>query len=353
MTFEKILIKSVSWVGDTILTTPSIRLLRRSFPDSRIVAIARPWVADLLLDNADINEVWVENESKSIGSFLHAARRIRKEQFDLGVAFPNSFIAAALLWAGGVKYRIGYNRDARGFLLSQAVKVTPDILRVHQVEYYLNILRGICDVDSAERKLVLPINPEAEKEVLSLLHEVGLDPDAGRPLIGLNPGAFYGSAKRWMPERFAAVADYVYTRYDAGVIITGTKQERFIADEVVANSKKAKSYNMAGKISLKQLIALLNMLDLYITNDSGAMHIAAAVDIPIIAIFGSTDWRTTSPYSAKATIVRKEVDCAPCLKRECPRDHKCMKLIQVEDVTREVDSMLSIERTAPGETDRA
>ena len=343
MTYQKIIIKSVNWVGDTILTTPSIRLVRRQYPDARIVVIARPWVADVLRDNPDIDDIWVVNESKDPAVFFKLLFRIRKERFDLGIVFPNSFISAFILWAGGVRHRIGYNRDGRGWMLSERIPVTPDILKKHQVEYYLDILQSICPMGTAERNLILPVNETARKKVQALLREKGIDDELERsyPLVGINPGAFYGSAKRWLPERFAAVADYLQLKHTARVIVTGTSQEKPIVDDIIKMTHEKNIYSVAGEINLRELTALLDSLDVYITNDSGAMHVAAAVGTPVVAIFGSTDWLTTAPYSDKAVIVRKDIECAPCLKRDCPEDHACMKAITVEDVTSRADAQLA------------
>lgn len=343
MTYRKILIKSVNWVGDTVLTTPSIRLIRRQYPEAGIVVVARPWVADVLRDNPDIDDLWIVNESKDPAAFFNLLHRIRKERFDLGIAFPNSFISAFILRAGGVGHRIGYDRDGRGWMLSERISITQDILKKHQVEYYLNILQSICSVESAERKLVLPVNEAARKKIQALLREKGIYDEHKRdyPLIGINPGAFYGSAKRWLPERFSEVAEYLQHKHAARIIATGTLKERPIVDEIIELTHGKNIYNAAGAIDLRELIALLASLDLYITNDSGAMHIAAAVGTPIVAIFGSTDWITTAPYSDKAIIVRKDIECAPCLKRHCPRNHECMTAIAVEDVTSPADAQLA------------
>ncbi len=340
MSVDKIVIKATNWVGDTILTTPAIRLLRRQFPGAKIVCIARPWVMELLIDNRDIDELWREEQTKNPAGVASLIYRLRASNFDLGVIFPNSFYSAFLFWAGGVKHRLGYNRDGRRWLLTEAVPVTNEILKVHQVEYYLNILRSICDVDNAERKLILPVNEQVAVEVKNLLEQAGILSNDRTPFIGINPGAYYGSAKRWLPERFAEVASYLQLKYRAKIVITGTAQERPIANTIVELAQAKQIYNLAGEITLRQLIALLSMLDIYITNDSGAMHIAAAVDTPVVAIFGSTDWITTAPYSSKAIIVRKDTECAPCLLRECPTDHRCMTAVKVEDVITAVEQQL-------------
>ncbi|MCX7766181.1 MAG: lipopolysaccharide heptosyltransferase II, partial [Candidatus Sumerlaeia bacterium] len=218
--------------------------------------------------------------------------------------------------------------------------VTEEILKVHQVEYYLNLLHSICDVANAERKLILPVNAQVANDVKNLLKQAGILSNDETPLIGINPGAYYGSAKRWLPERYAEVASHLHLKHRARIVITGTAQERPIANTIVELAQIKQIYNLAGKITLRQLIALLSMLDIYITNDSGAMHIAAALDTPIVAIFGSTDWITTAPYSRRAIIVRKDTECAPCLLRECPTDHRCMTAIEVRDVITAVEEQL-------------
>ncbi|MBI3813912.1 MAG: lipopolysaccharide heptosyltransferase II [Nitrospinae bacterium] len=161
------------------------------------------------------------------------------------------------------------------------------------------------------------------------------------PVIGMNIGASYGSAKRWMPERFAELGDSIYDELKGEVILFGSSDDFNIENEI-KEKMRHKPFSLAGKTTLKSLAAWIKRCSLFITNDSGPMHIAAAVGTPIVAIFGSTDPSETSPLSGNYKIVRKPVDCSPCWKRECPTDHRCMELIKVSDVMGAVKEMLQI-----------
>jgi heptosyltransferase-2 len=176
------------------------------------------------------------------------------------------------------------------------------------------------------------VTDEEERESARVLEEAGIV--AGDCLIGINPGATFGSAKRWYPERFAAVADDLCRKWGAKVVITGGPSERDIADEIAA-STKTRCLNLAGQTSVRGLMSLIKRCDFFITNDSGPMHIAAAFGVPLVAIFGPTDHTTTSPFSDRAVVVRQDAVCAPCLKRECPTDHRCMGLVTAETVAEE------------------
>ena len=347
---ERILVKSVNWVGDAVLVTPAIRAVRRAFPGAEITLMARPWVADVYEANPDIDRLWTVEENKSFRHFRHTAARMRREKFDIGIALPNSLGSGMLLAIGRAKRRIGYSRDARRLFLTDPVPVTPGILKVHQVEYYLILLRGLCDVDSAPRQLIVPVAPSAETTLERVLDQAGLLPGirAGRPLIAISPGAAFGTAKRWLPERFAAVADHLSAKFGAQIVAVGSKGELPVSEEVARAAKRPITL-LNGLFPLRGLIALCNHLSLMITNDSGNMHIAAARDVPLVAIFGPTDWITTAPYHPLAIIVRKDAcRCAPCLLRHCPPEHghACMKAVTVEDVIEAAEKQLAGQREA-------
>jgi heptosyltransferase-2 len=172
-----------------------------------------------------------------------------------------------------------------------------------------------------------------------LLAGSGIGPDDF--VLGVNPGATYGSAKRWYPERFAVVARDLGQAWRARVVITGGPTEAGMAGEIAATLDGA-CLNMAGKTDVRQLMALIKRCNFFITNDSGPMHIAAAFHVPLVAVFGSTDHRTTYPYADNALVVRKETDCAPCLKRECPTDHRCMTAVTAEDVVAAAKKLKSV-----------
>ena len=326
---RNIIIKCVNWVGDTLIATPTLRVLRERFPDARIVVVARPWVAPILRRNPDVNEIWEEDERSPDGTRRALIRRMKAERFDLGLALPNSFASAWLLWAGGVRRRVGYARDGRRLLLTDPVRVRPALPREHEVRYYLNLLRVFGDVPEPPPPLVLHEDPAAAPRVAALLAAEGIDP--ATPLVGINPGAFYGTAKRWAPDRFAVVARRLAEATGGAIVVTGTENERAAAQEVCEGVGRA-ARNLAGRLTLADLISLIARLAIFVTNDSGAMHAAAALGVRTLAIFGSTDWVTTSPWSANAILVRRETACAPCLLRHCPIDHRCMERVHVRDV---------------------
>jgi heptosyltransferase-2 len=339
---EKIIVKSVNWVGDAIMTTPTIRRLRQGFPQARIAIIARPAVAPVFENNPDVDEVWREEAAN--GGGLRGARRelidrLRREQFDLGLALPNSFGAAHLLWAGGVRRRVGYARDLRSLFLTDRVPCTRTILSCHQVEYYLNLLHCILNVDDEPRELILELDDAVKSRVDALLEERGVGSE--ERLIGINPGAFYGTAKRWLPERFAETADRLARSSGGRIVLNGSAAERETAEEI-ARMCEAPAVNLAGVLSLTEAVALIDRCAIFITNDSGGMHLAAARNAPTVAIFGSTDWRTTYPYSPAARLVRHDTSCAPCLLRECPIDHRCMTRVTVDEVVAAAEELLVV-----------
>jgi heptosyltransferase-2 len=343
---NRIFVKSVNWVGDAVLVTPTLRILRRAFPHAHLTVMARPWVAPVFEANPDVDRLWVAEENKSLRIFREIAARVRKEKFDLGIALPNSFGAALLMAMGRVKRRIGYNRDGRGLLLTDRVQATNEILKAHQVEYYLHLLRGVCDLDAHPRELVLLEAPGAAQHVLGILEKHGLGEAIrqGVPLAAICPGATYGGAKRWHPDRFAAVADHLTRKWNARVVVVGSHGERPIAEKIRGRAKTPISV-LSGEIPLRDLIALCGYLRVFVTNDSGAMHVAAARGVPIVAVFGPTDWVTTAPYHPGAIIVRKDGVCpkAPCLERHCPLEHHvCMDKVGVLDVIEAVDKQMAM-----------
>jgi len=328
-TVNKIILKCANWVGDTIITTPTIRVVRQSYPSARITAIARPWVATLLRTNPDIDEVWEEEKHGRWRSFKRLARRLRDGRFDLGIAFPNSFAAALLLWAGRVRRRVGYARDGRSFLLTDPVHVQPPLLRDHEVRYHFNLLSALGDVPETIPPLVLEEQSQAREAVNHLLETEGIA--AGIPLIGINPGAFYGSSKRWPTNRFATVAQHLIKVTGGVVVLAGSKGEYSTA-QGICNIVGERAHNLSGRASLTELVSLIRRMTIFVTNDSGPMHMAAALNVRTVAIFGPTDWIKTSPWSQNAIVIRRETACAPCMLRCCPIDHRCMERVLVADV---------------------
>jgi heptosyltransferase-2 len=316
-----IAVRMTNWVGDCVMNTPFISRLHDIFPKARVIAMARASVAPVLDNHPKVHEVWVLDDRTRKG-YRETANRLRSARVDLGFALPNSLNAAAVLFFGGARHRVGYDRDARRWLLTHPVPLRPQDLAVHEVRYYLRLLT-LWDPAAMVNppRLELEVTTAEREAMGAWLAARGVEP--GQPVLGVNPAAFFGTAKRWFPERYAEVAGRLARQHGARVVVTGLPKERDVAQEVCERGGSL-FYNAAGEMSLRQLMAFFTHSRMLLTNDSGAMHLAAALGTPLVAVFGSTDWVTTSPVSPWARIVRVETECAPCLLRHCPIDHRCM-----------------------------
>ncbi|MCZ2076875.1 MAG: lipopolysaccharide heptosyltransferase II [Bryobacterales bacterium] len=335
---EKILVRAANWVGDAVMSLPAVRAVRERYPASYIAVLAKPWVADLYTRESSIDALIpypAARGVKDVAGKLRVARRIAREQFDCAILLPNAFEAALVAWLARIPRRIGYSRDARGFLLTDAVAVPKqDEIPPHQRYYYLELLRR------AGVLVSLPAVPSIELEGAAQARKAGASRfgefEMPERVIGVSPGAAYGSAKRWLPERFAEAAARLATGARAGVAVFGSPGERALCETVAAavRSHGVQALNLAGKTSLGQFIELAAACRLYLTNDSGAMHIASALGVPTVAIFGPTDFIATGPTGPATVVVRESVSCSPCLLRECPIDHRCMTQVTVDRVVR-------------------
>lgn len=329
---KRILIRATNWVGDAVMTLPALEAVRGNFPSSHITVLAKPWVAPLFDHHPAVNGVMVFDKGKGAKAgfveMFRVIRLIRKQRFDLAILFQNAFEAALLAFLGGVKHRVGYKTDGRGFLLTHGVARTNPVLRVHQVGYYCALLRAM-GWPAEDRDPTLHIGHEAREQAAGILKSNGIDPLDF--IVGLSPGAVFGSAKRWPPDRFAEIGDRVTEKWGARVIVFGSGGERAICDRVCA-AMKHRALNLCGKTSLGAVMGVISLCRFFVTNDSGLMHMASALGLPTVAVFGPTDHVATGPRGPKTSIVRRAASCAPCLKQECPIDHRCMLDITPEAV---------------------
>jgi len=319
-----LLVRAVNWLGDAVLTTPALGAVRAAFPRSRIALAAKPLVAELFRHHPDIDEILVyDKEGRHAGAagMLRMAGVLRRRNLDAAILFQNAFDAGLLAFLAGIPDRAGYATDGRRMLLSRAVPVTEEVLRLHHAEYYLHLVEGLGIPRPANPVMRLQVTGEERDAMSARLASLGVP--KGSRILGINPGATYGSAKRWYPDRFAAVADTLSEEWGASVALMGSVPEMPLAAEIEAAMRR-KPVNLAGRTTVRELMALLSLCGFLVTNDSGPMHIAAALGIPLVAIFGPTDWRATSPWTRKAKVVRVDVDCSPCMRRECDRGHECM-----------------------------
>jgi heptosyltransferase-2 len=336
---HRILIRVTNWVGDAVMSMPAFEAVRENFPESHITVLARPWVAPLYKSHPAVNEVLPYNRGcgflKDSSEFLRVIRLIRALHFDMAVLFQNAFEAALIARLGGIKIRVGYNTDGRGFLLSHSVVRGKEVLKLHQVEYYLTLLRAI-GWDAPTRDPVLRADPEAVARVRSLLSSKGIeDKDL---LVGLSPGAAYGPAKRWPVERFAAIGDRAIKDWGAKVVVVGNEKEKDLGETLISATSPG-AVNFCGMTGLGDALALIKRCRLFVSNDSGLMHVAAALNVPTVAIFGSTDPVATGPRGKNARIVKKDMECSPCLRPECPVGYRCLLSVQPDDVWRAMEEL--------------
>lgn len=336
---RRILIRSTNWVGDAVMTTPAVQAVRENFPDAEITILAKPWVTPVFWNNPHINRIETYDAKglhRGWTGKLRLAGGLRRQHFDLAVLFQNAFEAALLAFLAGIPRRLGYDTDGRRCLLTHPVKTDPGLKRIHEVHYYLSILDRV-GLEQTESPSTLFLTASEREQARSTFAEFGLGGEG--PMVGICPGATYGSAKRWFPERYGALGDRIFERYGAEIVIFGGPGEESVGQKV-CEAMRARCINLCARTTLRQAMAAIEQCDLFVTNDSGLMHVAAALEVPVIAIFGSTNPVTTGPRSANSQIVRVAASCSPCLKTECPEDHRCMRAVSVDRVYEAAEKVL-------------
>jgi heptosyltransferase-2 len=314
------------------MSLPALRAIRERFSTARISVLAKPWVADLYERESFIDDIILYTGE----SPWRTGRELRTRKFDCAILLQNAFEAAWIAWLARIPVRIGYKRDGRQLLLTRAVDVPkPGQIARHERFYYLELLRRAGLIDAL---------PPCEEIRLQRDASPNASPNKRR-VIGVSPGAAYGTAKRWLPERFAEAAGALSQARGASIALFGSKTERDLCEQVAQLIKcqkvaGQKVTNYAGQTTLAQFIDLASACELFLTNDSGSMHIASALGVPTVAIFGATDDTTTGPTGANARVIRQPVDCSPCLLRECPIDHRCMTGVSADRVVKEALDLL-------------
>jgi heptosyltransferase-2 len=367
---ERILVRGVNWLGDAVMTTPALLRLREARPGAHISLLTPEKLADLWVNHPAVDAVLMFRPEEGLGK---VARQLRGEGFDLGLVFPNSPRSALELWLARVPRRVGYAASWRRWWLTDVVAPrresspmqkrsiaeirscirdqpmaaagSPGRPRLepsaHHLHHYLHLVAAV----GANPEPVAPrVNPSA-LEVQSVLRRFGLagEPGAPRPLLALNPGAEYGPAKRWPLARFAAAAAEVQDRTGCRWVVVGGPGDAALAEAVVADLRRQRGggkapaavSNLAGQTTLQDLCAVLKACRVLLTNDTGPMHLAAALGTPVVVPFGSTSPELTGPGlpgDARHRLLRAPVPCAPCFRRECPIDFRCMHGITVDQV---------------------
>ncbi len=323
-----------------VMSLPALEAVRANFPGRKLAVLAKPWVAPLYENHPAVDEVIYYNRAswtpRGLAEMMRTVQGIRRRNFDLAVLFQNAFEAALIAFLAGIPYRVGYNTDGRGFLLSHPVARDPEVMKEHQVEYYLSILRPmVWEAPTRDPKLF--VTPKDEDAIAGLLASHGIT--SRHLLVGLSPGATYGPAKRWPAERFAAVGDRVAQTWGAKVVLMGSEGEKPQCLDL-SRRMRHEPLDLSGMTTLGQVVALIKRCRFFICNDSGLMHVAAALDVPTVAIFGSTDAVATGPRGRLSRVVREPVKCSPCLEPECRFGHyQCMLNITPERVWEELESL--------------
>lgn len=329
----KILVRATNWIGDAIMSIPALRVIRQRWPEAQITILARPWVADLYRGQEFADRI-VAFTATSRNPIMveRAAENLRAERFDCAVLLQNAFSAAWLAWRANIPQRIGYARNGRSIFLTKAMPVPRrGEIAPHESYYYLALLQraGWLETLPQVGEISLRLSEEASRGAEVRLRDAGLV--SGKKRIAVAPGAAYGSAKCWPAERFAAVADALVDDFGVDVVLFGSKSEIDICRQIT-ECMGHRAVTLAGQTSIGELPALFSRCQLFIGNDSGAMHVAAAVGVPVVAVFGSTDPEGTAPVTSRRKIIQHKVACSPCFLRKCPIDHRCMERVPVQEV---------------------
>jgi heptosyltransferase-2 len=322
------------------MSLPAIRAVRENYKTSEITLLAKRSVADLYARESAVDKVIVYNGKRWL-----TAQALRARKYHIGILLPNSFDSALLLRMAGLPQIIGYDTDMRRLLLTHPIRVPAWKTTTHERHYYLHLLQEARLIDAyhqADAPIALDCAADAAVEGNRLLAARGI----ATPVIGVSPGAAFGSAKCWLPERFAESAARLASERGASVVLFGAAND---ADDCVAVETALKQYsvptvNLAGQTTLREFIDLAAACSIFLTNDSGSMHVASALGVPTVAIFGSTNPQTTGPAGPRNAIVREKVECSPCLKRECPIDHPCMTRVTVARVVQAASGLVQVER---------
>lgn len=320
---RKILIRLPNWLGDAVMCSGAVYRFAESHPDCSITLMGNALSLSVFEHGPVSFETFVfDNRSGDrIFGLWQASQELRYREFDEAWLLTNSFSSALTLWLAGIRKRVGYAMHQRGLLLTDSRRMQAP--KPHQAIQYSMLFDPSWTEEIQPRIYVT----EREKDKAR-----SLVPFTDKKRIALAPGAAYGTAKRWIMERYGELALRCVWENEQDVVVVGAPREIEIAEQV-ARAGRERVLNLAGKTTLRELYAVLSLCDAVVCNDSGIMHVASALGIPTVAIFGPTDWRETSPLGEQITLLREEMDCAPCKKRECPLGHhNCMKAIEVEAV---------------------
>ena len=333
----RILVKEVNWLGDLVMSLPALRAIRGTWPRAHLAVLVKKDLASFFDGARWLDEVIPYSVGRGLSGFFDRRRivgEIRSRRFDLGVLFPNSFESALWLAMAGIRRRAGFVADARGAMLTHKATPSPDANSGHQSNYWMSMVRATGVADGGTDDFLLDVHRphlECMREWLAAERK-----RHGRPIFAIAPAAAYGPAKEWPADNYGALIDLLARRDDAEVVLVGAPSERAKCEEVAAASKSG-GVVAAGHTNIGELIALLSLCDGFIGNDSGCMHLAGALGIPTVAIFGSTNPARTGPMGPKTRVIYRKLECSPCLARTCRFGHyNCLTQIAPAEIAEAV-----------------
>jgi len=340
---RNIIVRMPNWIGDLVMATPILHDLRRAYPKARITAMCRSPICELLREDPEIDELFCFSKVSRFSRRMERRSvidKLRGGSYDLGVLLTHSLSSAWWFWLGKVQNRLGYECNGRKFLLTHSLPFPHNIQNQHLVTTYKMLLEPLgIEVSETAPRLYLSSKEVQDARVLLSRHGV----PEGALIVGINPGATYGSAKCWLPERFREVTNRLLKDKEIYVVYFGDQATAGLVKEI-CSGLESRVINLAGMTSLRELSSLISHCDVLVTNDSGPMHIADAIGTPIVALFGSTSEIVTGPFKA-ATLIHKHVECSPCYQRTCPIDFRCMKRIQADEVYEAIIKILGAKRS--------
>jgi heptosyltransferase-2 len=323
------IIRSPNWIGDGIMAMPAIRAFKEYFPADNLTLVVKHYLADIFLNIAEIDQIIAIPDHWSAYGYSESLKQIRAMRFARGILFTNSFSSAMFFRLAGIRPLSGYDRDARGWLLEDRIPCADD--SQHHQFHYLKIIEHLAGKKISRLfPASLVISDSEKSQATGLLSRLGITP--GTDLLAVAPAAAYGSAKTWLPERFREfLLAWQQSHPATEILLLGTQSEKIKIDEIAAGLPGS-IHNLAGRLTLRQTVIILSNCRLVVCNDSGIMHITSSLNIPVLAIFGSTSIAKTSPLGGPYRLLYHGADCAPCRHRECPTDHRCMTAVTSDEV---------------------
>ena len=340
--FKNIIVRMPNWIGDLVMATPLLEDIKKKYPNSQLTVMCKTPFGQILENDPHVDEIFCFKKVRG------AVRRDQKRniieklsvgKYDLGILTTNSFSSAWWFWQGKVQERVGFKANLRSLLLSCGIDFPENKAKQHLVKTYKKLLSPL-GVKESETPPKLYLKEEEIKGAYDILSKYGVE--KGHTIVGINPGAAFGSAKCWIPERFSEVAKKLSAkRSDVKVVFFGDESTAQLVKTICSELPK-EVVNLAGLTSIRELMSLIKVCDVFLTNDSGPMHVGDALEVPLVALFGSTNDVATGPYR-QGKVIHKRVECSPCYKRTCPIDFKCMKNIHTEEVYSEILQILESE----------